>query len=179
VTPDEFFRALNYPAPSWAGWLRLDRLRQRFEKKVPDGDDGCLEWLAYRAPNGYGKFGIGRGLVLGAHKVAYVLAGGTVSPERPHVLHRCDNPPCVNPQCLWAGTCQDNMKDCWDKGRSALVSLKGDAHPRAKVTSEMEARIHQLRGEGLTQQRIAEIVGINQPHVSKVLRGVHRVPVLN
>jgi hypothetical protein len=41
------------------------------------------------------------------------------------VLHRCDNPPCVNPAHLFLGTSEDNIQDCIAKGRHA----HGDRHP--------------------------------------------------
>jgi hypothetical protein len=34
---------------------------ERFAEKVLATESGCWEWLGYRQPNGYGRFGVGKG----------------------------------------------------------------------------------------------------------------------
>ena len=86
----------------------------RFWSKV-EKSEGCWTWTASRDPIGYGTFGFD-GKVRKAHRVAYVLAFGEI-PEGHHILHSCDNPPCVNPAHLRSGTRKDNMQDALKRGR--------------------------------------------------------------
>ena len=88
----------------------------RFFEKVKEGDD-CWEWAAKRNNKGYGMFGTNRkGHFKLAHRVSYELENGEI-PEGMMVLHRCDNPGCVNPQHLFLGTRTDNTRDMHRKGR--------------------------------------------------------------
>lgn len=77
----------------------------------------CWVWTASRDRSGYGKFG--RGRLRGwtkASRVSWELAHGAI-PNGLWVLHRCDNPPCVNPGHLFLGTARDNNRDTAAKGR--------------------------------------------------------------
>ena len=51
-----------------------------------------------------------------AHRIAWELVHGPV-PEKFCVLHKCDNPPCINVDHLFLGTQQDNLADMNAKGR--------------------------------------------------------------
>lgn len=57
-----------------------------------------------------------------AHRISYEKAFGPI-PDGMQVCHRCDNPPCTNPDHLFLGTAKDNADDCSRKGRNNPISL--------------------------------------------------------
>ena len=90
-------------------------VEERFWAKV-DKDGDCWTWMARRQPRGgYGQFQLD-GRTRSAHRVAWTLTNGPI-PDGLCVLHRCDNPPCVNPEHLWLGTKAENNQDMTEKGR--------------------------------------------------------------
>lgn len=107
----------------------------RFWSKVDKSGD-CWEWTACRTRAGYGQFK-SDGRLHRAHRLAWALTNGPI-PEGKHVLHRCDNPGCVNPDHLFLGSHQDNMDDMSNKGRrknpgrSRIV----DPETESKIRSE-------------------------------------------
>jgi hypothetical protein len=81
--------------------------------------DDCWRWKGTTSRRGgYGVFPVPKLRKGGvhAHRVAYVLAHGSI-PAGMCVMHRCDNPPCVNPAHLQLGTHGDNIRDAFAKGR--------------------------------------------------------------
>ena len=88
-------------------------LEIRFWEKI-DKNGKCWEWLGWKV-KGYGRIKVNNIKTL-AHRVSWNLHYGDI-PKGLYVLHKCDNPPCVNPKHLWLGTQLDNMRDRDKKGR--------------------------------------------------------------
>lgn len=98
---------------------------------------GCWEWSRGRLKSGYGAAYVdGRQQV--AHRVAYELVRGQI-PKGMYVCHRCDNPPCINPDHLWLGSHKENMHDAIKKGRASKPPVhKGGDHWRLKFPHMVE-----------------------------------------
>ena len=97
-------------------------LEERFWAKVDKrGPDKCWPWTGARNNREYGQICIGghQGRLLLAHRVSWELAHGSI-PKGMCVLHRCDNPLCVNPCHLFLGTHRENMEDSVRRWTSQL-----------------------------------------------------------
>jgi len=82
------------------------------------GVDDCWEWTGYKDKNNYGVIKInGNRMPQKAHRIAFFLSGGIVTPEKQCICHHCDNPICCNPSHLFAGSIADNNRDMQMKGR--------------------------------------------------------------
>ncbi len=90
----------------------------RFASKTQRGaPGGCWLWLGTKTAAGYGQLRV-RGVRVYAHRYAYEAAHGPI-PSGLVVMHSCDNPSCVNPAHLSAGTYSQNTRDAVDRGLMA------------------------------------------------------------
>jgi hypothetical protein len=97
---------------------------------IPEPNSGCWLWLGSTDRKGYGQMRITTNKKQSKLKYATHISLKLHDHQIPsglHVLHRCDNPACVNPEHLFVGTQQDNMRDMLQKGRGSAppVSTKG------------------------------------------------------
>ncbi len=152
-------------------WHWLDSsmsLRKRFENKIIRTAT-CWLWNASvrKAKDGYGQINATGSPTkkLMAHRVAYELYVGSI-PKGMLVLHRCDNPRCVNPEHLFLGTPLDNTTDMIRKGRNA--SQAGETNGYAKLTWKA---IHLIRSDNRLQRVIAAEYGVCQTLIGKIKRG--------
>jgi len=96
---------------------------ERFWDKVGgEGPNNCWEWNGARSKNGYGRFWINGAGVHYAHRISYIMCSGPI-PDGGLVLHRCDNPPCVNPEHLYLGNHSENALDVGKHKRESLLVL--------------------------------------------------------
>tara|TARA_R110002153_G_scaffold54447_2_gene151665 strand:- start:528 stop:950 length:423 start_codon:yes stop_codon:yes gene_type:complete len=126
----------------------------------------CIETTYCRDRKGYGRRHHD-GKLRGAHRVAYIEAHGLTHEDIDglHVMHTCDNPPCINPEHLTLGTNQENIDDKVRKGRCAKR-----AKPR-KYSDDLITQALTLRAGGMNLTEITRLTGIPGPYVSKLFRG--------
>ncbi len=150
--------------------MKYTPLEQRFSEMITKGatPDDCWSWAGTKT-DGYGMIRSGRGgrMVL-AHRVSYQLSRGPI-PDGICVLHKCDNPPCTNPEHLFLGTRADNNADKAAKGRWRGGCLLGEANPAAKLTW---GQVAEIRASGLSQSSIAKTYGVDQKTISLIKRGI-------
>lgn len=108
--------------------MTLDDFMDRVEY---DTNGGCWLWARAADARGYGSL-LFNGRVTGTHRVSYILHKGEIPPGM-LVCHKCDNPPCCNPDHLFLGTYRDNSVDMHRKGR-ANQAFGADA-PMAKLSA--------------------------------------------
>jgi len=132
----------------------------------------CWEWQGSRSSGRYGSFGMtvdGEFVSYKAHRAAYELARGPI-PDGLHVLHKCDNPACCNPDHLFLGTHQDNMMDMKEKGRAK--GHQGEANFKAKLTEDQVRDIKFGPDQGYgSNRRLAKKHGISATMVSYIKHG--------
>jgi hypothetical protein len=139
----------------------------RFFAKVAAPDcRGCHIWTGAKNDKGYGRFGV-NGKNRFAHRVAWEIAFGPI-PDRQLVLHRCDNPNCVNPGHFFLGTQADNNADMDRKGRRRF--LVGERATKAKLTPD---QVFYVRRSPLTNTELARELGVSRKAVAFIREGVN------
>ena len=105
----------NVDAKSWHG----NTIRSRFENKLMyEPNTGCWFWTgATRGNNHYGALKISQNESICTHRLSYYMYKGDI-PNGLNVLHICDNSLCCNPNHLYLGTQQENVKDRVMKNRT-------------------------------------------------------------
>lgn len=136
-------------------------------------DKGCWEWTHGRYKFGYGRIEVA-GKKWHAHRLAWTLWNGEI--ERGLcVLHKCDNPPCCNPEHLYLGTHKDNIRDAIVRGRWSADKLRGPKSVRSprvnKLTQQQVIEIYESVGP---LRDTAEKYGVSVSCISTIRRGLRK-----
>ena len=136
--------------------------------------NGCFVVTSHRPmPDGYCEFRFYNRRIK-AHRFIYEECFGFV-PDGLHVLHKCDNPPCINPEHLFLGTNQDNIDDKVRKGRQ----LKGEQIPVSKLKEHEAMAI--LLDKISSARELAERYGVLRGAIWRIknrTRWAHLTPKL-
>ena len=148
-------------------------LYQSLEEKIKnnikvDEKTGCWVWQGWwrskQKKGFYGGIKVG-GVSLLAHRVSYEFYNGKI-PKGMLCCHKCDNTKCVNPEHLFLGTQDDNMKDMANKFRGT----NGEKGRHSKLTSNMveEIRFAAKRGNMLHRE-IASIFNVSTTTITNII----------
>jgi hypothetical protein len=100
-----------------------------------------------------------------------MIKTGQVIPKGFCVIHKCDNPPCCNPDHLRLGTQGDNVNDMDSKQRRVSKNLVGESHGMSRLTSRDVTDIRcKYAFRELTQVQLAEKYKTTKTHISKICR---------
>ena len=125
----------------------------------PSDCSDCIVWIGHKDKDGYGAMRDGKKMVR-PHRVAYEKEFGAI-PEGMSVLHKCNNPDCVNPAHLYLGDHSQNMKDRLKSGNYAT----GERHPNSKFSDET---VNLIRMESGTNKYISQKYGVSVTQVRNI-----------
>lgn len=157
-----------------------DEFISRILAKRKITESGCWEWTGSKGTkknyiknqsDGYGNIRVIKGYQL-VHRIFWML---TKNPKLRSngkiVMHKCDNPPCFNPDHLIEGTHKDNSQDMHSKNRWTANPNRGDRCATSKLSKTDVSKIRSLIKSGMSQRPIAKMFGVDQTTISKINRG--------
>lgn len=140
----------------------MQSFSSRFWSKVTK--QTCWEWTNHKSTFGYGVFWLD-GKNRYAHRVSWEIENGDI-PVGMFVLHKCDNPPCVNPKHLFLGSRQDNEDDKYSKGRG----IAGARNGRTTRTELDILAIRNCKELGVRQAAISDVYNVEKTTLSAIIR---------
>lgn len=135
--------------------VEMKSLKDRIIDRVEFVGD-CWIWNGPTKGFGYGYMTIGSRKdgtrkTETSHRVSYIAFNGSIDDDS-WVLHKCDNPRCCNPDHLYLGDRERNVKDMMDRGR--LNHVFGEACQNAKLNDDDVINIRNDRYINKTPYRV-------------------------
>lgn len=177
---------------------RRGDIRDRFYSRyVVDSESGCWLWMGNKHKDGYGVICgkidgvryVKAGVNMLAHRASWILHYGDIQDNGEYhgtvVMHKCDNPSCVNPEHLMLGSQKDNVHDAISKRRNIPIRatniekarikkrtakakidqteiFKGENNANAKLTEDDVRKIKKLMADGIKRMHICSMFKITK-----------------
>jgi hypothetical protein len=162
-------------APTFANaaesfWSKVDR----------SNADGCWPWTAAATRGGYGAFVFHRKSYRATRFALEMHLGRKLETDE-YACHHCDNPPCVRPDHLFAGSAKANIEDAVAKGRMAIGERNGrnlarfHGMRRPALTPGQVEIVRLALAEGFVQAHIAAFMGCSEAAVSRIAHGTRHL----
>jgi len=146
---------------------------QKLAENITLTSGGCHEWAGFREKNGYGRTRY-QGQNMLAHRFAWTVHHGPI-PAGKLVCHKCDNPPCCNPDHLFLGSHKANTRDAMAKGR-----LEANLSDLAVITrfrrhrKLTDAQVDEIRASAEKLTVIAKRLGVTPACISQIRNGTRK-----
>jgi DNA invertase Pin-like site-specific DNA recombinase len=114
-------------------------------------DNGCIIFQGSKDGKGYGKYLTKNGKQATVTRAVLADKIGYVLPANIDACHTCDNPSCINPEHLWAGTRSQNLLDASKKGRT-----QGKSHPLSNAKLDWET-VREIRQKLVVGERVKDV----------------------
>lgn len=139
------------------GWTVVD---------LQKGIGPCWEVNGAHTGAGYVQVSVTPKLRLSAHRAAHIAWIGQIPPGAV-IRHHCDNPPCINPRHLVAGSQKQNVQDALLRGRR----LKGQAHYNAKLKDADVLDIVDRWKSGESMTSLGRTYGVSKTQIAHIVKG--------
>lgn len=148
----------------------------------------CWNWGRAKDHAGRGRLWVNGKITL-AHRAVWATVNGPI-PDGRIICHHCDNPTCIRPAHLYAGTHQDNVSDMMRRQRhrsfrdpAALSQqgrelglannwARGSGNPKAKLT---EGQVAEIRDDRSPTRILAKRYNVDRTTVQRIRRGAQWV----
>lgn len=145
------------------GGLRLPPAIDRLRASLTHLPNGCQIRTTNCGAKGYSRITVDGKQIL-CHRLMWEHENGSI-PDGMVVMHRCDNPPCCNPEHLTIGSLADNNRDMWAKGRGRLTPPAWRKIPLADH-AEIKARL----ASGESKTSVALTYGVSRQAIGYLAR---------